>query len=87
MNADRHYGNIGLIYNKENDSFKFSTIYDNGQCLLSENIYNNTEAYGYEKFNLPGLSMFGMFPMKNYIKFALKHSNKNNNIEIDLDKS
>ena len=87
MNADRHYGNIGLIYNKENNNFKFSTIYDNGQCLLSENIYNNVEAYGYEKFNLPGLSMFGMFPMKNYIKFALKHSNKNNNIEIDLNKA
>lgn len=87
MNADRHYGNIALIYNKKDNKFKFSTIYDNGQCLLSENIYKDIDAYGENKFNLPGLSMFGMFPMKKYIKFALKHSNKNNNITIDLDKA
>lgn len=85
MNADRHYGNIGLIFNKDTNQFKFSPIYDNGQCLLAENIYNNIDAYGYQKFELPGLSMFGMFPMKNYIKFALKHSNKNNDIKINLD--
>lgn len=87
MNADRHYGNIGLIFNKDTNQFKFSTIYDNGQCLLSENIYNGINAYGYDKLDLPGLSMFGMFPMKYYVRFALKHSNKNNNISIDLDKA
>ena len=88
MNADRHYGNIGLIIDEfDRSDVKFAPLYDNGQCLLSEDIYLNTEAYGYDKFDLPGLSMFGMFPMKNYIKFVMKHSNKNNNIQVDLDRA
>lgn len=84
MNADRHYGNIALIQTKDGE-FKFSTLYDQGQCLLAENIFKNVDAYGDGKLNLPGLNMFGMFPMSYYVEFAIKNSNAENEIKINLD--
>ena len=32
-NTDRHNGNWGFIYDKINDKYSFSPIYDNGSCL------------------------------------------------------
>lgn len=83
MSADRHYGNMALIYDK-NGNYRFSTIYDNGQCLLAENGYKNIEAFGDDKLFMPGLNIFGMFPMEDYARYVKKNSNNQNMINIDL---
>ena len=36
LNEDRHFNNIGFIYNANKNSFSFSPIFDNGLSLLSD---------------------------------------------------
>ena len=83
QSADRHYGNIGLVYHSKTQQYRISPIYDNGQCLLAETTYTNVLAYGDEKLDLPGLNMFGMFPTSDYVNFVNRNSRESNEVKVD----
>lgn len=86
MSADRHFGNISLVFDKETGEYRFSPIYDNGSCLLAEQIYQDTDAYGELKLDLPfGPQIFGILPVKHYIEFVRKHSNELNRVSVNPD--
>lgn len=36
LNEDRHYNNLGLLFNIKNEQYKISPIFDNGLSLLSD---------------------------------------------------
>jgi len=36
LNEDRHFNNIGVVYNNSNKSYKFMPVFDNGLSLLSD---------------------------------------------------
>ena len=73
MNGDRHFGNIGLIYDDKEGKYKgFSPLYDHGDALLSDKQYDNLTSEDYDNdinsINYD-LSTFGMAPTEDYLAY------------------
>ena len=87
MNGDRHFGNIGLIYDDKEGKYKgFSPLYDHGDALLSdkENDHLTSEDYDNEINSINyDLSTFGMAPTEDYLTY-LKSFYKRKIKEDDL---